>query len=421
MTAQLAGTDPFTATAAGARHAAYAALAAAGPVHRIVLPSGAPAWLVLGYDEARAALADPRLSDGSPRLVPPGADRQPAALRAAMTRHVLNVDPPDHTRLRRLVSSAFTRPRIELLGPRIQQAADDLLDAIADCDRVDLIETFAYPLPITVICELLDVPTDRQAQFRDWTTTIVAGSLADPQALLAAHTAMIEHVRAEVAAKRVGGEADGLLSALVAVHDVPEGSLTGPSIEADRLSEDELTSMVLLLLLAGHETTVNLIGNGVHALLTHPAQLALLRAEPERLGAAVEELLRFAGPLQLTTPRVTVEPVEIGGVAIPAGELVVPGLLAANRDAAHIAEPDVLDLTRPERQHLAFGYGVHHCLGAPLARLEGRIALGSLLARFPDLRLAVPAAELVWRPSVLMHGLTALPVALQPPEPGGAR
>jgi cytochrome P450 len=411
MTAQLAGTDPFTATAARARHAAYAALAATGPVRRITLPSGVPAWLVLGYDEVRAVLTDPRLSNQSPRRAPPGADRQPAALRAATTRHMLNVDPPDHTRLRRLVSSAFTRRRLERLGPWIQQVTDDLLDVIADRDRVDLIETFAYPLPITVICELLGVPTDMKSQFRDWTTTIVAGSLADPQAMLAAHTAVIEYVRGEVAAKRAGSETDDLLSALIAVR---EGT--------DRLSEDELTSMVFLLLLAGHETTVNLIGNGVHALLTHPAQLALLRAEPERLGAAVEELLRFAGPLQLTTPRVTVEPVEIGGVAIPAGELVVLGLMAANRDAAHVADPDVLDLTRPERQHLAFGYGVHHCLGAPLARLEGRIALGSLLARFPDLRLAVPAEELVWRPSVLMHGLAALPVALQPPsaEAGGA-
>ena len=406
MIAQLAGTDPFSATAAGARHAAYAALVAAGPVHRITLPSGAPAWLVLGYDDVRAALADPRLSSASLMRGVPGADR-----------HMLNTDPPDHTRLRRLVSSAFTRRRIERLGPRIQQIADDLLDAIADRDRVDLIETFAYPLPITVICELIGVPTDHQAQFRDWTTTIVAGALADRQAALAAHTAVIEYVRGEIAAKRADGEADDLLSALIAVRNVSEGSLAGPRIDADRLSDDELTSMVFLLLLAGHETTVNLIGNGVHALLTHPAQLALLRAEPERLGAAVEELLRFAGPLQLATARIAVEPVEIGGVAIPPGDLVVPGLLTANRDAAHAADPHVLDLTRPERQHLAFGYGVHHCLGAPLARLEGRIALGSLLARFPDLRLAVPAEELVWRPSVLMHGLATLPVALQPPRP----
>ena len=164
-------------------------------MHRITLPSGVPAWLVLGYDEARAALADPRLSNGSPLRVPPGADRLPPELDAAMNRHMLNADPPDHTRLRRLVSAAFTRRRIERLGPRIQQIADDLLDAIADRDRVDLIEAFAYPLPIAVICELLGVPADRQAQFRDWTTTIVAGSLADPQALLAANTAMIEYVR----------------------------------------------------------------------------------------------------------------------------------------------------------------------------------------------------------------------------------
>jgi cytochrome P450 len=180
----------------------------------------------------------------------------------------------------------------------------------------------------------------------------------------------------------------------------------------DRLSEDELTSMATLLLIAGHETTVNLIGNGLLALLTHPDQVAQLRAQPDLLGTAVEELLRFDGPLQVATFRLSIEPIAIGGVTIAPGEIVVAGLLAANQDQACTEQPDALDITRTDNPHVAFGHGIHHCLGAPLARLEGRIALGTVLARFPRLRLAVPADQLTKRPGVLMNGLTALPVLL---------
>ncbi len=211
---------------------------------------------------------------------------------------------------------------------------------------------------------------------------------------------MVGFPRELVAAKRADPTED-LLSSLVAVRD-----------GADQLSEDELTSMAWLLLVAGHETTVNLIGNGVVTLLTHPEQPALLRAQPDRLGAAIEDLLRFTGPVQVATPRHTTEPVDINGITIPAGELVIPVLLAANRDPACIARPDTVDITRTDNPHLAFGHGIHHCLGAPLARLEGRIALGSLLARLPRLRLAVPPEHLTWRPSVIMHRLDALPVIL---------
>jgi cytochrome P450 len=212
---------------------------------------------------------------------------------------------------------------------------------------------------------------------------------------------MVTSLRELIEAKRAD-PADDLLSALVLARD-----------GADRLTEDELTSMAFLVLVAGHETTMNLIANGMLALLAHPEQLALLRAGPDRLPGAVEELLRFDGALQVATLRWTVEPVNIGGITIPAGELVVPGLLAANRDAVCAAQPDVLDITRMDNPHLAFGHGIHYCLGAALARLEGRIALGGLLTRFPRLRLAVPSEQLTWRPGVLMHGLDALPVVLE--------
>ncbi|MGH3887334.1 MAG: cytochrome P450 family protein [Pseudonocardiaceae bacterium] len=393
-------TAPFTVTDGPQRHGTYAEFAATGPVHRIVLPTGEPAWLITGYDEARQALHDPRLVKSEATMVAIGRDLLPPEVFEAMSRHMLNSNPPDHTRLRRLVTAAFTRRRVEQLGPRIQQITDELLDAMAAAKEIDLIDAFAYPLPLTVICELLGVPTERRTEFREWSPFVVTGVLAGPDTYVAAITAMVSYLRKLIDTKRAA-PANDLLSALVAVRD-----------GEDRLSEDELISMVVLLLVAGHETTVNLIGNGMLALLTHPEQLALLRAQPDRLPAAVEELLRFDGPLQVATARWTAEPVEIGGVTIPAGEIVLPGLLAANRDLACTAVPDALDITRIDNPHLAFGHGIHHCLGAPLARLEGRIALGSLLTRFPRLRLAVPAEQLTWRPGVLMNGLTALPVTM---------
>ncbi|MDQ4020151.1 MAG: cytochrome P450 [Actinomycetota bacterium] len=410
-------TNPFTATGPGERHVVYAALAAGGPVHRITLPTGEPAWLITGYDEVRHTLRDPRVIKSEAALANIGHGLVPPEVFAGMSHHMLNSNPPDHARLRRLVTAAFTRRRIEQLAPRIQQITDQLLDAMPDAAQVDLIDSFAYPLPLTVICELLGVPANHRAEFRGWSSIVVTGVLAGRDTLVAATTAMVSYLRKLVNAKRAT-PTDDMLSALVAVRDGD-----------DCLSDDELTSMAWLLLVAGHETTVNLIGNGVLALLTHPEQLALLRAEPDRLPAAIEELLRFDGALQVATFRWTAEPVDIGGIAIPAGEIVLLGLLAANRDPACTAQPDALDITRMNNPHLAFGHGIHHCLGAPLARLEGRIALGSLLARFPNLRLAVPPEELTWKSGALMHGLTALPVVLDRPtgeswahaEPGLAR
>jgi cytochrome P450 len=393
-------TAPFTITNGRQRHGAFAQLAVAAPVHRFVLPTGELAWLITGYDEVRQVLHDPRLIKSDAALANISRDLLPPEVFAAMVHHMLNSNQPDHGRLRRLVTAAFTRRRVEQLAPRIQQITDELLDAMATATRVDLIDAFACPLPVTVICELLGVPAERRTEFHHWSSIVVTGMLAGPDSLVAASTAIVSYLRELIETKRTT-PADDLLSALVAVRD-----------GEDRLTEDELISMAFLLLVAGHETTLNLIGNGVHALLTHPVQLALLRAQPDLLPAAVEELLRFDSPVQVATFRVTAEPVEIGGVTIPAGEIVVPSLLAANLDPACTARPDALDITRTDNPHLAFGHGIHHCLGAPLGRLEGRIALGTLLARFPRLRLAVPAQQLTWRPGVLMNGLTALPVAL---------
>jgi cytochrome P450 len=398
----IAQPDPWTATADGARHTAYATLAARGPVQQVRLPNGATGWLATGYEAVRAALTHPDIRKGGPSVAP-YAEELPPGIAAAINHHMLAMDPPDHTRLRKLVSAAFTRRRMDALAPSIQQLTDDLLARLADQDEVDLITRFAYPLPITVICRLLGVPDADHHLFREWTAPlVVGGNMAGIEAYSAAAAALVAYMRELLAEKR-RQPADDLLSALVAVRD-----------GGDRLTEDELISMVNLLLLAGHETTVNLIGNGALALLTHPDQLALLRSEPERLPAAVEELLRFDGPVQSAIPAVATETVQIADVTVPAGAPVVVALLAANRDPDRYAQPDRLDITRPEALgHLAFGHGVHHCLGAPLARLEGRIALGSLIARFPRLRLAVPATEITRTAGFLMNGLAALPVTLR--------
>jgi cytochrome P450 len=393
--------DPFVATRDADRLAIYDALVARGPVHRRPLPSGQLGWLVTGHAAARAVLTDPRVVKGGPGHGPYSAELPPG-IGAAIGHHMLALNPPDHTRLRRLVSAAFTRRRSEALAPRIQQLTDRLLDGLGGRAEVDLIAEFAYPLPISVICELLGIPERDRGDFRAWTAPLVAGAMAGLTAYAEAATALVRYLRVLLARKRAE-PADDLLSALVAVRD-----------GGDRLTEDELTSMVFLLLLAGHETTVNLIGNGARALLTHPAQLARLRAEPQRIGPAVEELLRWDGPLQSAIPAMTTTPVEIGAVTVPAGEVVVVSLLAANRDPARTDGADRLDLFRAESPHLAFGHGIHHCLGAPLARVEARIALGTLITRFPRMRLAVPPERLRRLPGLLMNGLAALPVRPDP-------
>jgi cytochrome P450 len=323
---------------------------------------------------------------------------------------MLRFDGPDHTRLRRLVGSVFTRRRVEGLAPRIQQIADTLLEELPyrswnESGVVDLIPAYAFPLPMTVICEMIGLPEAHRDDFRGWTSTLADGYFADPDEFATAASLLLDYVRQLVADKRRHPGED-LLSALVVVSD-----------GGDRLTEDELTSMVWLLVVAGHETTVNLIASAVHALLTHPDQLARLRNQPELIDTAIEEVLRLDGSLHTAIPMRAVESLEIAGVAIAVGDIVIPALMAANNDPARITNPQQLDIARADNPHVAFGHGIHFCLGAPLARLEARIAVSSLVARFPDLTLAVPADRLRWRENLLIHGLTALPLTLHPSTP----
>ncbi|OZM70505.1 cytochrome P450 [Amycolatopsis antarctica] len=379
-------------------HRLVASLRAEAPVRRVVLPRGLRAWLVTGYDDARAMLADPRLSKDSGRIGELFEQHggRPAGYTDSLAEHMLNMDPPDHTRLRKLVNKAFTPRAVARLRPRVEEITGRLLDRIAEAGSVDLLGTFAFPLPITVISELLGVPEGDQDAFQKWSNVMV--SVAPPEQARQASAAMADFLTRLVAVKRAEPGED-LLSDLVHATD-----------DGESLSEVELVSMAFLLLVAGHETTVNLIGNGVLALLRDPAQLAALRGDPGLISGAVEEFLRYDGPVNLATLRFTTEPVEVGGTTVPAGEFVMVSLLAANRDAARFDEPEVLDITRPAGGHVAFGHGIHYCVGAPLARLEAEVAIGTLIRRFPDLRLDGEPAGLRWRASTLMHGLETLPV-----------
>ena len=373
------------------------------PVCRATMPRGLKVWLVTRYTDAKALLNDPRLSKDSARArdlfqAHTTATSTSSPVAAALSGHMLNADPPSHTRLRKLVNKAFTARTVSRLRPRIEQITEELLDQVAVDGRVDLLASFAFPLPTTVICELLGVPVADRDDFGAWTKTLV--SAATPEDLMRDSAAMAAYLTELITEKRRTPTED-LLSDLAHVSD-----------DGDRLSHDELVAMAFLLLVAGHETTVNLIGNSVLALLRNPDQLAALRADPGLVPAAVEEFLRFEGPINIATLRFTTEPVRAGDVEIPAGEFVMISLLAANRDGDRFADPDRLDVTRPTGGHLAFGHGIHYCVGAPLARLEAEIALGALLRRFGTWALDSEPESLRWRESTLVHGLETLPVCL---------
>jgi cytochrome P450 len=384
----------------------FAEARARGAVHAVTLADGHDAWLVVGHAECREALNDSRLSkDLHAALASEGEVVAEGLPGPALARHMLVVDPPDHTRLRRLVAGAFSLRRIERLRPHVQGIIDDLLDAIAaqgSGSPVDLVTSFAFPLPFTVICELLGVPVgERESLGKDLTALLAPTST--PEEYASAKQASDSVVETLTMLVRTKGDepGDDLISALIAARDGDE-----------RLNQQELLSTIFQLIVAGHDTTASLIGNSVVALLRDPEQLAALRRDPGKISAAVEELLRYDAPVPHSTFRYALEPVELGGVTIPAGAQVIINLAAANRDADHYANPEALDVDRTDARHLAFGHGIHFCLGAPLARMEGQLALDTLLHRFPQLRLAVPIEQLHWGrgDGLVLRGLSELPV-----------
>ncbi|GAA2692527.1 cytochrome P450 family protein [Nonomuraea recticatena] len=382
------GADPY---------AVYAGLRAEGPVHAIDFPPGASAFVVVDYEHARPALNDPRLSKNlasGPEWFREAISQQNPVLGDNM----LMSDPPDHTRLRRVVSKAFTPRRIERLRPRVQAITDELIDAF-EGDTVELIDAFAFPLPIIVICELLGVPDRDRADFRRWSGALVTPAVNEE--LARSRDEASDALRAyftRLIAERRAAPTDDLVSVLVT---------------SDELSEREVLSTLALLLIAGHETTVNLIGNGMLALLRNPDQLDLLRAKPELLPNAVEEFLRYDAPVERATFRIALEDMEIAGTPIPKGSFVHISIGAAGRDPKAFDRAESLDVAREDNRHVGFGHGLHFCLGAPLARMEGQIAFGSLLARLGDIRLACPEEQLSWRFSgSILRSLAALPITI---------
>jgi cytochrome P450 len=402
---------------------AYAAMREKGPVAGVTLPTGEPIWFVTRYVEVLALLKDDErfANDPSSALTEEEyvqlfqqatehltVEQQQMAAQTdeILRRNLLAVDPPDHSRLRRLVAIPFTPKYIEGLRPRVQAIADTLLDTVqartdeTGCREMELISDFAYPLPLTVISEMLGIPLADRDKFREWSQAAVSftpDDRANPE-VTAKLIEFIAYLRRLVAEKH-SNPGDDLLSGLVLAE-----------AEGDKLSENELLSMIFLLIVAGHETTVNLIGNGMLALFEHPEQRARLQEDPDLLKAAIEEMLRYYGPVEMSLTRWVRQDTEFGGQRLRRGEQIMALLASANHDGEQFPNPELFDISREPNRHAAFGTGIHTCLGATLARLEGHVAFATLLSRMPDLALAIPRAEVRWRDATFLRGLEQLPV-----------
>ncbi|MGF1426765.1 cytochrome P450 family protein [Kitasatospora sp. LaBMicrA B282] len=388
---------------------AYRALQEQGPVHRMLLPSGLRVWAVVGYEESRSALSHPSLSKDIDASVQLGYfDREmstggtPRLEHGSVGRHMLNMDPPDHTRLRKLVNKALTARSVKKLEPVIEAISTELLDAAeqraaAEGGVVDLVEEYTAQFPVRVLGHLLGIGPEHFPVL----VSLTAAIMSDDNENAGANMAEFGRHLGELIGRKRAEPADDLVSALIQARD-----------EEERLSDVELVSTLFLMVVAGYETTVNMIGHALRALFNHPEQLAALRRDPGLIAAANEEFLRYEGPGNRATLRFATEPFELGGVQVGTGEYVSVLLGAANRDGAQFGCPHALDVTRSTAGHLGFGHGIHYCVGAPLARLEMEVALRHLLGRFPDLELAVPDADLRWRRSFMMQGLERLPVRL---------
>jgi len=366
------------------------------PVVRVEMPDGSIGWLVSGYNEVRQMLVDQRFSRA--RAVAPGRALQGTEVFAAGS--INGLDPPEHTRIRRLVAGAFTARRVEAMRPRVASIVDELIDGLLDRPQpADFVAGFSLPLPVQVICEMLGIPAEDMEHFHAWSDTIMGDWQQDSDEIMTALVDLYSYFGRLIEVKRAQPAGD-LMTALIAARD-----------QTDRLSEEELTILGCTLLIGGHETTANQINLSLLLLLDNPAEMDKLRADSGLIGGAVEELLRYVRlGGGLPPARMTTEEVELGGVTIPAGEVVLPLFATANRDPSVFSDPDRFDVSRVPASHLTFGAGVHHCLGAQLARLELQEAFRGLLGRVPGIRLAVPATELQFKPGMALYSLRELPI-----------
>nr|WP_258166428.1 cytochrome P450 [Paenibacillus sp. PCH8] len=363
------------------------------PVFRVLFPQGELGWIITRYEDAVQILKDPRFSKDFTK-------RYGSEYQSIFVNNMLFSDPPDHRRLRGLVQKAFTPKLIADMREHIQEIADHLLDNLASQEKMNLIDDFAFPLPIIVISEILGVPLEDQDKFRLWSNTIIDALHSDPD-MFEKHSSEFTEYLTDWFAKVRKQPGNDLISQLVIAEE-----------SGQQLSEKELLSVVSLLIIAGHETTVNLIGNGMLALLEHPEQRETLIQQPDLIHQAIEEMLRYNGPVEFSTSRWALEDIEFRGQHIAQGELVVVALDSANRDEEQFKDAGVFDITREKSSHLAFGKGIHLCLGAPLARLEGEIAVSTLLSRFPNMQLQADVNELEWRPGMVVRGVKEIPVRL---------
>jgi cytochrome P450 len=382
----------------------YAQLRSEAPVFPVTLPTRQRAWLVTRYDDVLHVLKDERFAKNRRNAMTAEQLKKfpwiPPMLKP-FEQNMLDLDSLDHTRLRALVHKAFTPRLVEQMRDQIQALTSELLERAEANGSMDLVADFALPLPLTIIGRILGVPVKDNQKFHRWTRTFVsAGTSRNLLPLLSSIIRFTWYLKKLIKERRAHPK-DDLITALVQARD-----------GGNQLSNDETLAMIFLLLIAGHETTVNLIGSGMLALLEHPDQLAKLRHEPELIKTALEELLRFVCPVEMATERYAREDITLAGITIPRGEMVLAVIGSANRDPNHFEHPDELDITRKNNRHLSFGQGAHYCLGAPLARLEGQIAISTLIERMPNLRLSIPADQVRWRGGFLLRGLEALPVSL---------
>jgi cytochrome P450 len=384
--------------------ALFAKLGVRSPIHRVALPDGMPTWFITGHRESREALSDPRLVRSMEVAAP--ELRRYVGLNSddfALSQHMIFTDPPDHGRLRKLVSKAFTRRRVEALRPRVQEITDELIGAVAASGRADLVDALALPLPIRVICEMLGIPLGDRADFERHTEILTGINSSSSYDDVIGAGRWFDTYFTELVDSRKKEPGDDLISAMVAAQE-----------EDDRLTDLEVRSNAFMLLTAGFETIAYLISNGVLALLRHPDVMAALQASPELMPNAVEEFLRFDSPVSCVTYHFAREGLEVAGVQIQPGDHVVISSVAANHDPAAYEDPARLDPRRKAAGHMSFSHGIHFCLGAPLARLEGEIAIASVIRRLGNLKLAVPEDALTWKPSFVLHGLESLPVTFTP-------
>lgn len=375
----------------------YHKLRETDPMYAALFPDGQRGWMVTRYEDAEKVLKDQRFVKDLSKIYGSNMGQM-----SVFTKNMLFSDPPDHKRLRGLAQKAFTPKMISGMRDRIQEITDELLTEMDNQDQVDIIDDFAFPLPIIVICEILGVPSKDRDKFRLWSNSLIEGTSSDSEATVYQHmNEFIEYLSQWFATVREQ-PGDDLISSLIQAEE-----------EGDRLSESELYGVVTLLIIAGHETTVNLIGNTILSLLENPEQRKLLAQQPELINQAIEESLRYNGPVEFSTSRWAGEDFEFQGKELKKGELVIVSLNSANHDPDKFSESEIFDIQREKSPHLAFGKGIHMCLGAPLARLEGEIAITSLFKRFPKMKLALNSSELEWRSGMIVRGVKELPMILK--------